>query len=90
MPSASNFLSPIVELGSKEDTGSINVLKTIREIMDEKTIKQIEAYRHLQLPSVRNMPEEECFIRFLKDPFFRAKLECELKNLNKINPSMPR
>ena len=50
-------------------------LKSIKENIDEETVKKIETFRSLKLPVLKNLSEEGIYIKFLEDPFFRAKLE---------------
>ena len=58
-------------------------LKSIKENIDAETIKKIETYRNLKLPGLRDLSEEEIYMKYIEDPFFRAKLGIEFKQLSK-------
>jgi hypothetical protein len=39
--------------------------------------------RALKINALREMSEDECMRRYVKDPFFRRKVQCEVRSLGK-------
>jgi len=69
-----SLLAEIKEL-SKEQIPSVATNFDIYSRVDAKTLQKIKTYKNLDLPCLKDMDEEECLDRYMKDPFFHKKLE---------------
>jgi len=44
---------------------------------------RVKTMKCLKISAVKDMTEEECYLRYTKDPFFKKKAEFELQQLTK-------